>query len=92
MPGSPICSGTSAEKQKFIEGQDIELTDFRSRISSLLAQVNDLERVNTEALEQQRVAASRLEQDLHLQVTELQTQLAEKLIVLETRDDESSSP
>ena len=29
-----------------------------------------------------------MEQDLHLQVTELQTQLAEKLIVLETRDDE----
>ena len=77
-----------AEKQKLIEDQDVELTDFRSRISSLLAQVNDLERVNTEALEQQRVAASRLEQDLHLQVTELQTQLAEKLIVLETRDDE----
>ena len=77
-----------AEKQTLIEGQDIELTDFRSRISSLLAQVNDLERINTEALEQQRVAASRLEQDLRLQVTELQTQLAEKLIVLETRDDE----
>jgi chromosome segregation ATPase len=77
-----------AEKQKLIEGQDVELTDFRSRISSLLAQVNDLERINTEALEQQRVAASRLEQDLRLQVTELQTQLAEKLIGLETRDDE----
>jgi chromosome segregation ATPase len=68
-----------AEKQTLIEGQDIELTDFRSRISSLLAQVNDLERINTEALEQQRVADTRLEQDLRLQVTELQTQLAEKL-------------
>ena len=72
MPGSPICSGTSAEKQTLIEGQDIELTHFRSTISRLLAQVNDLERINTEALKQQRVAASRLEQDLRLQVTELQ--------------------
>ena len=77
-----------AEKQSLMQGRDIELTDLRSQISNLLAQVNDLERTNAKALEQQRIAASRLEQDLHLQVTELQTQLAEKLAVLGTRNDE----
>ncbi|HEU5237884.1 MAG TPA: hypothetical protein VFU37_12170, partial [Pyrinomonadaceae bacterium] len=77
-----------AEKQSLIQGRDIELTDLRSQISHLLAQVNDLERTNAKALEQQRIATSRLEQDLHLQVTELQTQLAEKLAVLGTRNDE----
>ena len=77
-----------AEKQSLMQGRDIELTDLRSQISNLLAQVNDLERTNAEALEQQRVGASRLEQDRHLQVTELQTQLAEKLALLGTRNDE----
>jgi chromosome segregation ATPase len=77
-----------AEKQSLMQGRDIELTDLRSQISNLLAQVNDLERTNAEALEQQRVGASRLEQDFRLQVTELQTQLTEKLAVLGTRNDE----
>ena len=77
-----------AEKQSLMQGRDIELTDLRSQISDLLSQINDLERANAKALEQQRIAASRLEQDLHLQVTELQTQLAETLVVLGTRNDE----
>ena len=77
-----------AEKQSLMQGRDIELTDLRSQISNLLAQVNNLERTNVNAVEQQRIATSRLEQDLHLQVTELQTQLAEKLAVLGTRNDE----
>jgi chromosome segregation ATPase len=80
--------GQLAEKHSLIESQDIELTDFRSRINSLLAQVNDLERTNTEALEQQGIAADHLEQDLRLQVSELQTQLAEKLGLLAIRNDE----
>jgi len=76
-----------AEKESLMEGRDIELNDLRSQINSLLAQVSDSECANAAALEQQ-VEASRLEQELHVQVTELQTQMAEKLTVLETRNDE----
>jgi chromosome segregation ATPase len=75
------------EKQSLMESRDIELNDLRSQINSLLAQVSDSERPNAAVLEQQ-VEANRLEQELRLQVTELQTQMAEKLTVLETRNDE----
>jgi len=77
-----------AEKQLLIERRDIELTDLRSQISGLLTQVSQLERTNAEGQEQQRVAAGRLEQDLRVQVTELQTELAEKLAALGIRNDE----
>ncbi len=77
-----------AEQQSLIESRENELTDLRSQINGLVAQVHDLERTNANALEQQRVAASRVEQELHLQVTELQIQLTEKLAVLGTRNDE----
>jgi chromosome segregation ATPase len=75
------------EKQSLMESRDNELTDLRSQISSLLTQVSDSERANAAALEQ-RLEASRLEQQIRVQVTELQAQMAEKLTVLETRNDE----
>jgi chromosome segregation ATPase len=77
-----------AEKQSVIESREIEMTALQTQISGLLAQVSHLERANGQALEQQRVAASGLEQSLRNQVTELQTQLAEKLAALESRNDE----
>src|SRR5262249_7273328 len=75
------------EKQSLMEGRDIELNDLRSQINSLLAQVSEAERANAAVLEQQ-VEASRLEQEFRVQVTALQTQMAEKLTLLETRNDE----
>src|SRR5215813_2773965 len=76
-----------AEKQSLMEGRDIELNDLRSQINSLLAQVSDAERANAAALERP-AEASRLVQEFRVQVTELQTQMAEKLTVLETRNGE----
>src|SRR5262245_21794979 len=75
------------EKQSLMEGRDIELADLRSQISGLLAQVSHSERANAEALEQ-RLAASRLEQELRVRAAELQTEMAEKLTVLEACNDE----
>jgi chromosome segregation ATPase len=77
-----------AEQQSLIESRETELTALRSQINGLVAQVRDLERTNANALEQQRAADSRVEQELHSQVTELQIQLTEKLAVLGTRNDE----
>ena len=50
-----------AEQQSLIESRENEVTDLRSQINGLVAQVHDLERTNANALEQQRVAASRVE-------------------------------
>jgi chromosome segregation ATPase len=77
-----------AEKQSLVESRNIEMTDLRSQINDLLAQINHLERANVDALEQQQVAASSMEQSLRVQVNELQNQLTQKLAALESRNDE----
>jgi chromosome segregation ATPase len=77
-----------AEKQSLVDSRDLEMTDLRSQISGLLAQINHLERANAQALEKQRVAASSLDQSLRVQVNELQNQLTEKLAALESRNNE----
>ncbi|HEY7316633.1 MAG TPA: hypothetical protein VIE89_03595 [Candidatus Binatia bacterium] len=75
-------------KQSLTERKSKELIDLQSQITALLAQIHDLERSSAKAQEEQRVAAGRVEQELHLQVTELQAQLAEKLTLLASRQDE----
>ena len=77
-----------AEKQSLVDSRNREMTDLRSQINDLLAQINHLERANAQALEKQRVAASSLDQSLRVQVNELQNQLAEKLAALESRNNE----
>jgi len=64
-----------AEKQSLTES-------FRTQLSRLLAQVSHLESTNREAM-QQKVATNGLEQSLCVQINELQTQLAEKQVLLE---------
>jgi chromosome segregation ATPase len=77
-----------AQKDSFIENQDIEVTDLRNQAGDLLTQITQLERAHGEALEQQRVTAGQVEQNLRVQVHELQDQLMEKLTLLETRNKE----
>ena len=78
-----------AEKQSLVESRDVEMAGLRSpRLTICRHKINHLERTNAKALEQQRVAASSLEQSLHVQVTELQNQLTEKLAALGSRNDE----
>jgi chromosome segregation ATPase len=76
------------EEQSRMERKNRELTDLQSQTNGLLIQIHDLERSNANTLEQQRAAASLVEQELHLQVTELQGQLAEKLTLLGSRHDD----
>jgi chromosome segregation ATPase len=77
-----------AQKESLIESRDIEVTHLRTQAGDLLAQIIHLERAHAETLEQQRVAASQLEQNLRAQVDELQNQLMGKLALLETRNRE----
>jgi chromosome segregation ATPase len=77
-----------AQKESLIESRDIEVTHLRTQAGDLLAQIIHLERAHAETLEQQRVAASQLEQNLRAQVDELQNQLTGKLALLETRNRE----
>ena len=77
-----------AQQESLIESRDIEVTDLRTQAGDLLSQITHLEQAHGEALEQQRVAAGQSEQDFRVQVHELETQLAEKLTLLETRNNE----
>jgi chromosome segregation ATPase len=53
-----------------------------------MSRIAQLQRVHETALEQQRAAAAQSDQDFRVQVHELESQLAEKLRLLETRDKE----
>ncbi|HXV82516.1 MAG TPA: hypothetical protein VEG60_21840, partial [Candidatus Binatia bacterium] len=77
-----------AQKESLIQSRDIEAKDLGIQAGDLLAQITHLESAHKAALEQQRVAAGQLEQNLRVQVGELQNQLTEKLALLETRNKE----
>ena len=77
-----------AEKEPLIESRNIEVRELRTQAGELRSQMTHLERAQGEALEQQRVAAGQLEQNLRIQVSELQNQLVEKLALLEARNNE----
>jgi chromosome segregation ATPase len=77
-----------AEKQLLIKSRDTETTDLRQRIGNLVEQISHLERANGEIEEQHRVAAANLESSLRIQIDDLQSQVADTLAMLETRDGE----
>jgi chromosome segregation ATPase len=77
-----------AEKQLLIKSRDTETTDLRKRIGNLVEQISHLERTNGEVEEQHRVAAANLESSFRIQIGELQSQVADTLTTLETRDGE----
>jgi chromosome segregation ATPase len=77
-----------AEKEPLIESRDIEVRELHTQAGELRAQITHLERAQGEALEQQRIAARQSEQHLRIQVNESQNQLAEKLALLEARNNE----
>lgn len=77
-----------AQKELLVQSRDIEVTDLRTQADDLWAQIPHLKSAHGVALEQQRVAAGQLEQNLRVQLGELQNQLTERLALLETRNKE----
>jgi chromosome segregation ATPase len=77
-----------AERELLIKSRDTETTDLQQRIGNLVEQISHLERTNGEIEEQHRVAAASLESSLRIQIDELQSQVADTLATLETRDGE----
>jgi len=77
-----------AEKEPLIASRDVEVRALRVQAGELRSQITHLERTQGEKLEKQRVAAGQLEQNLRIQVSDLQNELAEKLALLEARNHE----
>ena len=77
-----------AEKEPLIASRDVEVKELRVQAGELRSQITHLERTQGEKLEQQRVAAGQLEQNLRIRVSDLQNELAEKLALLEARNHE----